>query len=223
MPKADVAPYGMILIPSLMVCPSIEHLWSSLWASRFGPEDMRLRFELGGEEWANATLQVPRFLQAHHRASIIADAFFADSCIAVVGWDGRRPKAVGIPKVKDGFEALQSTGFQAPQISEWRATLYPEPDGAEASAWVVRSYEIGGNKVARDTILWHAVAAEMPIYPRAPVVTFLIDPRSSLMLHVYDDRGMDVIGADPSRLREMHSLFGDWLLDHDRERMRKLL
>ena len=42
------------------------------------------------------------------------------------------------------------------------------------------------------------------------------------MLHVYDDRGMDVIACDPAKLHGLYSDFEDWLLDHDRERMMKL-
>lgn len=62
----------------------------------------------------------------------------------------------------------------------------------------------------------------MPIYPSAPVLTFLIDLSSSTMLHVYDDRGMDVISDDPAKLQVLYVEFADWLLDYDRERMAKM-
>jgi hypothetical protein len=202
--------------------PSIEHLWSSLWAARFGLKDVRLRFELGGEEFDNTVQQVPRFLRAHRRASAIADALFRENCISVVAWNGRPPHPADLPdEVKDGFVALQSTGFHAPQISEWQAVLYPDPNDEEY-VWDLRSYDLGLDKIARDTLLWHAVASEMPIYPSAPVVAFLIDPSTSVMLHVYDDRGMDVIAYDAAKLHGLYSDFADWLLDYDRERMAKL-
>jgi hypothetical protein len=59
----------------------------------------------------------------------------------------------------------------------------------------------------------------MPIQPSAPVVTFLIDPVNSIMLHAYDDRGMDVMADDATKLRDAYSVFDEWLLDYDRERM----
>jgi hypothetical protein len=202
--------------------PSIENLWSGLWATRSGPEDVRLRFELGGEEFDNTVQQVPRFLQAHGRASAVADALFRESCVGVVAWNGRMPNPAGLGDgVQDGFVALQSTGFQAPLVSEWQATLFPDPND-EAYVWDVRSYDLGPDKIARDTLLWHAVASEMPIYPSAPVLGFLLDTSASVMLHVYDDRGMDVIAYDPARLHGLYSGFADWLLDYDRERMAKL-
>jgi hypothetical protein len=201
--------------------PSIEQLWSRLWATRFAEIDVRLRFELGGD-FDSATQQIARFLQAHGRASAMADALFCRNCVAVVAWNGHPPKLAGLPDdTADGFAALQSTGFSAHQTGQWRATLYPDPND-EAYVWECRSYELGHDKVARDTLLWHAIAAEMPVYPSAPVVTFLLDPSRSVLLHVYDDRGMDLISDNPAKLRGQYSEFSDWLLDYDRERMAKL-
>lgn len=91
-----------------------------------------------------------------------------------------------------------------------------------ADAWDIRSYDMGPDKIARDTLLWHAVASEMPIYPSAPVVAFLIDPNASVMMHIYDDRGMDVSAYDAATLHGLYVGFSDWLLDYDRERMAKL-
>lgn len=202
-----------------MVTSGIDTLWSRLWTRRFGPDDVRLRFELGGEEVDNIGPSVPRFLRALHRSSTIADKLFCTSCVGLVAWNGREPNPLGIGEVKNGFDALKSTGFNAAQIGEWDTPLYPESGGDEADVWTVRSYEISNNKAARDTILWHAIADEMPIYPSAPVVTFLIDPDNSIMLHAYDDRGMDVMADDAAKLRDAYSSFDGWLLDHDRERM----
>ena len=200
---------------------SFEDLWSRLWATRFGPNDVRLRFELGGE-FDDSNEQVPRFLQAHRRASAIADALFHEGCIGIAAWNGRRPCPAGLDDgVKDAFEAFRSTGFQATQIGEWRAELYPADDD-DAYIWNVRSYDLGQDKTARDTLIWHAIAYEMPIHPSAPVITFLLDPVASVMLHIYDDRGLDVIALDADKLRGIYDSFADWLLDYDLERMRKL-
>lgn len=62
----------------------------------------------------------------------------------------------------------------------------------------------------------------MPIYPSAPIVSFLLDPIESVMLHVYDDRGMDMIALDPAKLHPLHTEFENWLLEYDRDRMAKL-
>lgn len=221
-PKADIALIYATFIPPLMARQTIEHLWSSLWASRFTVNEPRLRFELGGEEFANTVQPVPRFLQAHQRASAIADALFRESCVGVVASNAPMQHSAGLPnEVAAEFVALQSTGFHAVQVGEWQADLYPDPD-EEPVVSTLRSYDLGDDKVARDTLLWHSIAAEMPIWPSAPVRTFLIDPGQSVMLHVYDDRGMDVIADNSAKLYRLYSQFADYLLDYDRERMAKL-
>ncbi|QJR03633.1 DUF3885 domain-containing protein [Sphingobium yanoikuyae] len=202
-----------------MANSGIENIWSRLWAPRLGPDDVRLRFELGGEEFDNISQPVPRFLQALHRSSTIADKLFRQSCVGLVAWNGQEPNALGNAEIENGFEALKYTGFNAAQIDEWSTPLYLDSDSNEVDLWTVRSYEMSDNKTARDTILWHAIASEMPIYPNAPVVTFLIDPVNSIMLHAYDDRGMDVMADDAAKLRDTYSAFDGWLLDYDRERM----
>ncbi|SEI86044.1 protein of unknown function [Sphingobium sp. AP50] len=181
-----------------------------------------MRFELGGEAFDNTSQPVPRFLQALHRSSTIADAVFRENCVALVAWNGREPNALDYPEVKNGFDALAATGFDAPQTGEWKSILYPESDDDEPYVWTVRSYDISANKAARDTILWHAIADEMPVYPSAPVVTFLIDPVHAIMLHVYDDRGMDIMADAAARLRDTYTAFDGWLLDYDRNRMANL-
>ena len=124
----------------------------------------------------------------------------------------------------DGFEALHRTGMRAQHLNEWQAALDPNPDPDPEIDPILtfRSYDVTGSKACRDTILWHAVAWEMPIYPSSGVVTFLIDPDANTLLHVYDDRGMDLISDVPSRLYVIYMRFGDWLLDYDRDRMAEL-
>lgn len=206
-----------------MATPKIEQIWSSLWGFRTVNEGVRLRFALGGEDFDNTSQSVPRFLQAHRRASAIADALFNGSCIGIVAWNGRPPYHAGLPEeVEDGFAALESTGLDASNISEWQAKIYPHPEDEEVYLWTLRSYDLGHHKAFRDTLLWHAIAAEMPIYPSAPVLTFLVDLDTLTLLHVYDDRGMDVISDNAASLTGLYSEFADWLLDYDRERMAKM-
>jgi len=71
----------------------------------------------------------------------------------------------------------------------------------------------------RDTLLWTAIVYEMPIRPKAPVLTFLVDFDAMVSLHVYDDRGMDVRSLDRDRLEPLYRKFDGWLLDYDRPRM----
>lgn len=147
---------------------------------------------------------------------------FQTDCHGIVAWDGRPPCSTGLPEdVQDGFGAIGATGFRAPLLSEWMANLYPDPEDDD-DVWVLRSYDLATSTSDRDVLLWHSIAGEMPIYPSARVHTFLIDVRASLLMHVYDDRGVDVIADDPDSLRALYTHCDTWLLDHDRERMNML-
>lgn len=201
-----------------MQVASLRESWARLWAARFEDGTARLRFALG--EGQDAT--VPRFLQAHRRASTIADAVFGGTCFAIAAWSGLLPNNIGLQEdVADGFTALHATGFNAPQVATWQENLYADPED-EVDPWKVRVYDLGASKALRDTLLWHAVALELAVYPSAPLITFLHDPKQGLLLHAYDDRGMDVIADDAERLRGLHATFSDWLLDDDRKRMAAL-
>lgn len=201
---------------------TIEGAWSPLWATHFTEKDVRLRLKLGGENFEYSNEHIPRFLQAHQRASNVANPLFSGTCVAIVAWNGRPPYQAGLPdETQGGFHALQHNGFAAAQIGEWESVLYPAPDD-EPDTWELRSYELSGDKVARDTLLWHAIASEMPICPSAPSVSFLLDPIDCVILQFYDHRGMDVIAVDLAKLHPLHDEFENWRLEYDRDRMAKL-
>lgn len=48
---------------------------------------------------------------------------------------------------------------------------------------------------------------------------FFFDTASHIMLHLYDDRGMDIAAASTDALRTLYEHFSNWLLAYDRVRM----
>jgi hypothetical protein len=44
-----------------------------------------------------------------------------------------------------------------------------------------------------------------------------------MIVHMYDDRGLDIIAATRESLRPIYRPFNDWVLDFDRERIAKAL
>jgi hypothetical protein len=174
----------------------------------------RLRFELGGEDLSHEGQSVPRFIRAFDRARQVADAVFAESLIgAVVGCSLPQNKKL-FPPEGDGFRALGDVGFDAVTSAEWRAPRY-KADGA--CCW--RYFEIGADRLQRDILLWCSVGAEMAVRPRVPLTIYLIDPARRIMMHVYDDRGMDVSAVLPNVLTPAYVAFDHWLLAYDRPRM----
>lgn len=52
------------------------------------------------------------------------------------------------------------------------------------------------------------------------MVSYLADLERGILLHVYDDRGMDVSALTAAPLLPFYERFDAWLLDSDRERMK---
>jgi len=52
--------------------------------------------------------------------------------------------------------------------------------------------------------------------PFPPVIAFLVDFDRDILLHVYDDRGVDVTALDRATLLPLYRSRAEWLLDYDR-------
>lgn len=186
---------------------------SERWLAPFRSSPFSLRFELGGEAFGNDA-PVPRFLQAFGRATQVAREVFEGSG-QVFGIVAAYPDPAG-----DGFAALEAAGFTRRPLSEWQAPMWPdqaEEEDRVPCRW--RQYDLTGEAVQRDVLLWCAVSCEMAVAPKAPVDSFLADFGRNILLHVYDDRGMDVTALDRETLLPVYRRRGEWLLDHDRARM----
>lgn len=177
-----------------------------------------LRFDLGrGLPFGPA-----RFLGAVDRARAVAAVLFdgAATLTAVAAYyDGERRTS----RAARSFAALAAMGFDAP-FGRPERVLQNDADHRAAFGedlcrwWHAADFAADADRIA--VLLWAAVAREMPVTPKARWLTdlYLVDFCRATALHVYDDRGMDVVAADVERLRPLHGRFGDWLLAHDRPR-----
>jgi len=55
--------------------------------------------------------------------------------------------------------------------------------------------------------------------PKVASGVYVIDPRSKIIMHMYDDRGLDVIATELNTLRPLFESFGEWILDYQRLRI----
>ena len=207
-----------------MIFPSMTTLLGPNLLAAFQGSEYSLRFELGGETLSNLTQPVPRFLQAFDRARAIADAVFpSDGALAgVIGFWELGEFELFHPEAKvgqTGLGELARMGFpiERPALS-WSAIppFFGEEDGV---VWDWNAYDLRGRRDLRDVLLWASVASEMGIGPKAPVACYLYAPGSDVLMHVYDDRGMDVTALGREPLRPIHLQFNDWVLEYDRPRI----
>lgn len=188
------------------------------WDKAFRASPYWIRFELGGEALSNLSQPVPRFMQAFHRAQMVANAVFAKSSpvTAIMATVPESDRELFAP-VSNAFGALSALGFRAPAPwRQWQAPLDPDDAEGLSLSWrAINLYE----PTMRDTLLWTSIVYEMPISPKALVMSWLVDYEAGVMLHVYDDRGMDLRALERRAIEPYYRRFDAWLLDHDRPRM----
>lgn len=61
-----------------------------------------------------------------------------------------------------------------------------------------------------------------PRTPRIQDRVYFINRDRNIILHVYDDRGMDLIAASVEDLKAIYEQHKDWILDHDRSSVEEL-
>jgi len=55
--------------------------------------------------------------------------------------------------------------------------------------------------------------------PKVASAVYVINPLSKIIMHMYDDRGLDVIATDLNTLRPLFETFRVWILDNQRHRI----
>ncbi|MFP3382337.1 DUF3885 domain-containing protein [Tritonibacter sp. SIMBA_163] len=60
-------------------------------------------------------------------------------------------------------------------------------------------------------MLWLTLGAEMGVRPTVSADIYVVDFARGLVLHPYDDRGMDVAGTQKGTLVPLYQEYHDWL------------
>lgn len=178
--------------------------------------DYALRLELGGEQGGRTT----RFLQAVDRARAVVRAVFVRPETVEVVFVQVSPS---VPALADArpLRALRRAGFRP----RFRSLEQLPLDDADADFWeglgeplsrYLWSARPGTTFEDIDALIWNCCASGLGIEPGVGVRVFLVDFARGLAVHIYDDRGLDIIGMKRGPLAEYYRAFGPWLLDYDR-------
>lgn len=177
--------------------------------------DHALRFELGGES-LGMDRPILRFTQAHERAKAVSQTLFRNSSEVFV-----LLSSCGMEKPeKKRLKPLKLCGVKRSDISYLCSYPQQKDDNtAEFGSDLFRHWDVAQLK-DRETvseILWLGIASEMPIEPgfHGSLGAYLVDISEGLILHVYDDRGMDVIATKPAPLQELFKAYQAWLQQSD--------
>jgi len=174
-----------------------------------------LRFELsaGGSPLDQA-------LTALRKATVICDDVFGGEERILVHLEAFAPASrFGLRKM---LRELCIAGLVVPKDRDvWLEVEDQADDGNESVYWVSCAFEVPMAKL--QNLLWCAVATDFgsSLRPNPRCRVYLFNPNKGIVVHPYDDRGMDVISRRTSALVGLYERHNDLLLDYDIEAMRQ--
>lgn len=166
------------------------------------------------------------FTRSYDRARTLARSLFGDSPPISIIAANSKPAS----EMRAGHEGWQTGSAwhhldellcQSTEnaIASWSGYFWPSDSvDPEAEMWGHRALQLTWAQT--EALLWNQIAADIGVSPIAPVQSKLLDRNRGLMLHAYDDRGLDIIGLEGSELNALYHEYNDWLLDYDRVRMK---
>lgn len=194
------------------------------WQDDFTSSPYSLRFELGYVS-QHPNNYVTRFLGSLERARILAKAALPSTPLMAVIAAMPQPELAidaeqhGWIKGASGFDHLAQLGVVTDSpLAAFNDHFWPlDRDDPEAETWEHRVISITWREA--EILLWNQIAADLGVGPQAPVQSKLVDPARGVLVHAYDDRGMDVTSLGASATQGLYRSHKAWLLDYDRPRM----
>ncbi len=176
--------------------------------------DHTLRFELGGEDVPTAR-PLKRFNQALHRASAVAEALFkdTDTLWLLTSYYGTKRRT------KKYLKPLKHCGLPWKTFTHLGAIAQNDPDFiADFSCDQYRFWDAIQltERSQLHEVLWLVMGAELGIRPNLRTDAYFVDFKQNLILHPYDDRGMDVAAVSKDALHPLYRSFEAWILEWNR-------
>ncbi len=175
-----------------------------------------LRFELSAGESV-----LEQFLTALRKAKEICNEVFANTenitvCLRVYTWHEHNQFSY-----RDTLQKLKTAGVIIPKQHEiWLEPLNSQDwfDNTVPMWWLNLAFELPKKQL--QNLLWCALARDFTaIQPNPGCLIYLFNLPSDLMVWAYDDRGMDVVGANKQALGALYQKFFSYLLEYDRAKM----
>ncbi|CAI3272246.1 hypothetical protein CIRMBP1220_00238 [Enterococcus cecorum] len=176
-----------------------------------------LRFEMGIGDTTDERFRIipTHFEEAIHRALSIYQATEPYDILRINVWLDRDDEDE-IPGEIPGY----FTSLGLPECDESYIEMYYS-DGYEyqikACYWDLRKLTFNRKKLFRDIVY---TDFEEPYFLASNV--FFLNTKAEIVYHLYDDCGLDVVATDKMTLQPIYQNYHTWLLDYDREAMKKV-
>jgi hypothetical protein len=181
----DLEPYLRRKFPSLALEGNLFHNWS------FG-----LRFELGLETF-------------QERAAKLYESAFSlkDSCV-VISQDWHENMS--------GLAAFRNCPvFSLPQafpLTDVGALQRLDDTDSDGQNFVLQWLQVPARSFSYTAIFEGIANADHAQTPAISSAVYLLNPSTDLLLHMYDDRGLDIIAANKEPLVRLNREFKGWVL-----------
>jgi hypothetical protein len=169
---------------------------------------LRLELSQGGT-------RLEQFISAMDRVRVLVDDLFAASPLvtAVV-----RSFIAGAEDDGMLYAELRELGVEVPREAP-RRTRRITPDDSDAPLALEIALQLPPRGPEMLALLWAVCGADHGVKPCASVELYLVDLARALVFHPCDDRGADIVAAEPGPLLPTWRCRHAWALDYDLARM----
>jgi len=186
--------------PQVFPCTSFSHNLFHDW-------EHCLRFELGGDD-VPYSFRLRRFIQAFERADAVASWLFRDTekLWLLSSFHGaKKPRKKRLKPYR--ASSLMPTDFQ------YLGKVFQDEVSDDFNGDVYRHWDatILTERAQLREVLWLTLGAEVSVEPTLPADIYIVDFARGLVLHPYDDRGMDVAATRKETLAPLYREYHDWL------------
>lgn len=126
-------------------------------------------------------------------------------------------------QLRHALRELELAGLSIPRCREIWVEQVPtdeQDEGDDEELWINLAFEVPKAKL--QNLLWCAFVSDFgPLHPNPHCLVYLINTEQEIIVHPYDDRGMDVIGGKREPLQRLYDAHKAWLLDYDIETMNR--
>ena len=170
-----------------------------------------LRFEL-----SEGTSPLDQALSALRKATVVCEDIFAGEARMLVHLMTPAPESLFALRFM--IRQLRIAGVIFPKMREFWLDEDKETD-EEPFCFVNCAFEVAAHKL--QNLLWCAITPDLGLRPRPGCLIYLLNPAKGIVVHPYDDRGLDVIGRNASSLAGLYERHNHLLLDFDMTAMRQ--
>ncbi len=175
-----------------------------------------IRFELAGE----ADSLSERLTQATDRASALYAALFETDELCVVlsqNWlDDTPTQSPRYLTPLFALAAAEGVGLRNPN------GLMEVPAAGDSGAYVLSWVEQLSRGFKFRKIFRGIANQDHGVEPSIGGRVYFLNPRTQVIMHMYDDRGLDIVATDKRSITTLYESFSTWILDYDRVRIDEL-